>query len=117
MGKEKTVLFAFQGNPLCFVHVLLNALDLHERGLGGQIVIEGEALKLVPEMSKPGHMLAQLYQKVKEAGLIAGACGACSAKLGVVEAVELEGLSLLGDMSGHPSMGAYMEQGYQVITF
>ena len=35
---EKTVLFAFRGDPLCFVHVLLNALDLKERGQEGLIV-------------------------------------------------------------------------------
>ena len=117
MATEKTVLFAFRGNPLCFIHVLLNALDLHERGMGGRIVIEGEAVTLVPEMSKPDHFLSQLYQQVKGAGLIAGACKACSTKLGVIESVEQEGISLLGDMSGHPSMGRYKEQGYQVVTF
>ncbi len=117
MEKKKSVLFAFQGNPMCCIHVLLNALDLHERDMGGQIVIEGEAVTLVPQMSKPDHLLAQLYQQVKGAGLIAGACRACSTKLGVIEAVEQEGISLLGDMSGHPSMGGYMQEGYQVITF
>ena len=114
---EKTVLFAFRGDPVCFVHVLLNALDLHERGAGGLVVIEGEAVKLVPEMGAPGHFLSGLYKKVREQGLIGGVCRACSVKLGVADAVEGEGLSLVGDMSGHPSMGAYMEKGYRVITF
>jgi hypothetical protein len=36
---EKIVLFAFRGDPLCFIHVLLNSLDLHERGREGSIVI------------------------------------------------------------------------------
>ena len=42
MSQEKTVLFAFRGDPLCFVHVLLNGIDMHERGRQGLIVIEGE---------------------------------------------------------------------------
>jgi len=27
----KTVFFAFRGDPMCFVHVLLNSLNLSER--------------------------------------------------------------------------------------
>ena len=28
----KTVLFVFNGDPMCFIHVLLNALDMHAAG-------------------------------------------------------------------------------------
>ncbi|MCB2184155.1 MAG: DsrE family protein [Desulfobulbaceae bacterium] len=115
--KEKTILFAFRGDPMCFVHVLLNAIDLNDRGLAGEIVIEGEAVKLVPEMSKSSHLLNQLYQQAKAKGLITAVCRACSTKLGVIEAVEAENLPLVGDIAGHPSMGKYLEAGYRIITF
>lgn len=114
---EKIVLFAFRGDPLCFIHVLLNALDLHERGLAGSIVIEGEAVKLVPVMSQEGHLLQPLYKQAKEKGLIVAVCKACSAKMKVTEAVEQEGLPLVGHIAGHPSMAKYIEEGYRVITF
>jgi hypothetical protein len=117
MEKEKIVLFAFRKDPMCFIHVLLNAIDLHERGREGQIVLEGEAITLVPEMSAPGHFLATHYHKAKDLGLIAGACRACATKLGVVAAIEKEGLPFLGDMSGHPSMGGFMERGFRIVTF
>lgn len=117
MKEKKTVIFAFRGDPLCFIHVLLNAIDLKERGREGLIVIEGEAVKLVPEMSKPGHFLSKLYQKAKGLGLIDAVCKACSAKLGVTEAVQAEELPLTGDVAGHPSMGGYLDRGYEVITF
>ena len=29
---KKVVLFAFNGDFMCFIHVLVNALDLHEKG-------------------------------------------------------------------------------------
>ncbi len=32
----KTVFFAFRDNPLCFIHVLLNALDMAARGQEGK---------------------------------------------------------------------------------
>jgi len=116
MSQEKTAIFAFQGNPMCFIHVLLNAIDLHEKGMEGAIVIEGEAVKLVPDMSEPGHFLSKHYERAKELGLIREVCLACSKKLGVAEAVKEAGLPLKGDMSGHPSMSKYLADGYRVIT-
>jgi hypothetical protein len=117
METTKKVIFAFRGDPMCFIHVLLNGLDLHERGLGGEIVIEGEAINLIPEMAKPGHFLHALYTKASEQKIIVGACRACAAKLKMTAAVEEQGLVQLDDISGHPSMGSYIERGYEVITF
>jgi hypothetical protein len=114
---NKTVLFAFRGDPMCFVHVLLNALELAENDMEGKIVVEGDAVKLIPEMSKPDHFLHQLYTKVREKNLIVGACKACSTKLGVAEAVKAEGVELIGSMAGHPAVGEYLRQGYTVLTF
>jgi len=115
--ETKTVFFAFRGNPMCFVHVLLNSLDMASKGMEGRIVLEGEAVKLVPEMMKKDHFLHKLYQQVKEQQLIIGACNACSNKLGVVEDIQNEGIELIGEMSGHPAMSNYIEQGYTVLTF
>ncbi len=114
---EKTVLFAFRGDPLCFIHVLLNALDLKDRGREGLIVLEGESVKLVGPMSESGHFLNGLYQKAKAAGLIYGACRACATKLETLGPIEKEGIALVGDMANHPSMGAFIDKGYTVITF
>ncbi|WDP92224.1 MAG: cytoplasmic protein [Desulfobacter sp.] len=114
---SKTVLFAFRGDPLCFIHVLLNSLDMNDRGQEGLIVLEGEAVKLVGEMSRPGHFLNALYEKAKAKGLIYGACKACATKLEALEAIKEEEIPLVGKMANHPSMGEFMEKGYRVITF
>lgn len=113
---KKIMIFAFRGDPLCFIHVLLNALDLHERGMAGAIVMEGEAVTLIPVISREDHFLAPLYRQAKDKGLIIAVCRACSAKLHVTEAVEKEGLPLVADISGHPSMGKFMAEGYRIIT-
>lgn len=110
---NKVVIFAFNGNPMCFVHVLLNALDMDSWGMDTKIVIEGEAVKLIKEMEESGNML---YKKAKEKGLIDCICKACSAKMGVLEYNETVGIPLKGDMSGHPSMTYYMDMGYEIIT-
>ena len=114
---QKTVLFAFRDDPLCFVHVLLNALDLDAKGFTAGIVLEGAATKLVALMTEPGHFLNPLYLKAWERGLIFGACRACSVKLGALAAVEAAGVPLLEDMSGHPGVAGYQQQGFTVLIF
>lgn len=112
---NKYALFAFNGNAMCFVHVLLNAMDLKAKGAEAvAIVIEGEAVKLIQELETSKN---PLYMKAKAQGLIDCICKACSAKMGVLEFNESTGIPVTGDMSGHPSMGDYLEKGYQIITF
>ncbi|MGM0644991.1 MAG: cytoplasmic protein [Thermodesulfobacteriota bacterium] len=112
---SKTALFAFRGEMMCFMHVLLNAWDLHQRGETVQVVLEGEATGLVPELADPKHSLHPLYARVVEAGLLAGACRACSGKMGVLGAIQALQIPLLDEMQGHPAIGTYQEQGYTVI--
>jgi len=114
---KKTVLVAFNGEFMCFVHVLLNALDMRERGYDVKIVVEGAATKVVSEISVDGNPLKGFYQKVNDLKLIDAVCKACSTKMGVLAAVEAEGLPIADDMSGHPSLARYIEAGYEIITF
>lgn len=114
---NKVALFAFNGEMMCFVHVLLSVLDFTEKGYEATVVIEGAATALIPELARPENPMVDLYQKVKAQGLINGVCRACSAKMKVTEAVEQEGLPFADEMKGHPSMARYMNEGYQIITF
>jgi hypothetical protein len=114
---KKFALFVFNGDPMCFIHVLLNALDMKEKGYDGKIVIEGSATKLLPELAKPENPLHKQWEKVKEAGLVDGVCKACSNKLGTLEAAKEQGLTLLDEMSGHPSMTRYRDEGFEIISF
>ncbi len=114
---EKIALFAFNGDPMCFIHVLLNALDFSDKDYEIKLVIEGSATKLIPELDKDNHPLHNLYKKVKEEVLLVGACRACAQKTGALQAAEAQRLRILDDMSGHPSMENFIEQGYKIITF
>ncbi|MBW2590908.1 MAG: DsrE family protein [Deltaproteobacteria bacterium] len=114
---RKFALFVFNGDPMCFIHVLLNALDMKEKGYDGKIVIEGSATKLLPELDRPDNPLHKLWEKVKEAGLVDGVCKACSNKLGTLEAAKEQGLTLLDEMSGHPSIARYRDEGFEIISF
>jgi len=79
--------------------------------------MEGASVKLIPELVNPGNPLNGLWQKNLKAGLVEGVCKACSSKLGTLEAAKEQGLPLLDDMSGHPSMAAYLGKGYEILTF
>jgi hypothetical protein len=114
---RKTALFVFNGDPMCFIHVLLNALDMHAKGEEAQIVVEGAATRLLPDLEQKGHALHALWEKVKSAGLVAGACRACCAKMQTIESAKTQNLALLDDMSGHPGISGYREQGFEIVTF
>lgn len=110
-------LYAFNGELMCFVHVLLNGLDMAEKGMKVIIILEGASVTLVPEMEKEDCPFHKLYLKAKSQGLIEGACKACSVKLKVMDEVEKSGIPLIGEMSGHPAMSGYIAEGYKIITF
>jgi hypothetical protein len=113
---NKTAIFAFRGNPICFVHVLLNAIDMHDRGRAVKIILEGEATKLIIDLRKPEHPLHALYEKVKKLELIDAVCRACAIKMGALEVAEAEGLKIADEMAGHVGMAPYIEKGYAIVT-
>jgi hypothetical protein len=110
-------LVAFNGEMMCFVHVLLNAIDMSDRGFDTRVILEGSATGLVPELIEAQNPFNKLYGQVKDKGLIDAVCKACSTKMGSLEAVEKENLPLVDEMSGHPSIGRYINDGYTIITF
>jgi hypothetical protein len=63
---KKVVFVVFNGDPLCFIHVLLNALDMKDKGYDARIVMEGAATKLIPELALDQNPLHILWEKVKE---------------------------------------------------
>ncbi len=129
-GKEKVALFAFNGDPMCFIHVLINAQDFVKNGFETTVVIEGSAVKLVsmlnegrgleefrsakPDMYK---MIQDNFIQVRDAGLISCVCRACARQTGMSDQVEPAGLRFCGELKGHPSMARFTAEGYRIITF
>lgn len=114
---QKTALFVFNGDPACFIHVLLNGLDMKEKGMQAPIILEGAATALLPSLADAGNPLHKLWQKAKTLGIVDGVCKGCAHKMGTLEAAANQGLTLLDDMSGHPAMSRYIEAGFAVISF
>ena len=110
---DKFAFFAFNGSMMCFQHVLLNALDLDEKAKEAKIIVEGESVKLIEKLEESNN---KHYFEAKKRGLIDCICKACSASLDVLEYNQSTDIPLKGDMSGHPAMNAYIEDGYEIIT-
>ena len=107
---KRIALFVFNGDPMCFIHVLLNAKAWNDHGHEVKIIIEGTATTLVPEVAKEDNPLHKLWETCRKDGLVAGACRACSQKLGVVDGIKSQDLDLLDGIAGHPSMVQYQEE-------
>ena len=114
---KKFALFVYNGDPMCFVHVLLNALDMTEKGYEAKIIIEGSATKLITELEKKGNPLHQLWQKARAKGLVEGVCKSCAHKMETITEAKTLGLNLLEDMLGHPGMARYRDADFEIITF
>ena len=110
---RKIAFFPFKGDKMCFVHVLINAIDLHEKGIETKIIMEGEAVKLIQPLDEEEN---SLYLKAKELGLFDSICKACSAQMGVLEYNEKSGIPIKGNAKGHPAMYDYIDAGYEIIT-
>jgi hypothetical protein len=114
---KKVALFVFRDDPMCFAHVLLNALDMHHRGYEIQVIMEGEATKLLPGLENEKIALYSMWEDVKEKRLVAGVCRACSKQMDTQDSAQRQGLVLLDDMSGHPSFGGFRDQGFEILVF
>ena len=110
---SKILFYAMTGEKLCFLHVLMNAVDLAGKGHEVKVIFEGRSVALAPQLDEEKN---PLFLRAREAGLIAGVCRACAKQFGVDEKAEAIGLPLISDMMGHAGMAAYADDGYQVIS-
>jgi len=110
---KKTAFFAFKGEKMCFMHVLINAIDCHEKGIDAQIIVEGEAVKLIKELEEEKN---KLYLKARELGLFDCICKACSCQMGVLDYNEKTGIPIKSGAYGHPAMQDYLEAGFEIIA-
>jgi hypothetical protein len=114
---KKTAFFVFNDDPMCFAHVLLNALDMDARGYEVQMIMEGEATKLLPGLENEKTATFSMWQQVKEKKLVAGVCRVCSKQMGTQDSATKQNLALLDDMSGHPSFGGFRDNGFEIVVF
>ncbi|MGW8192931.1 MAG: cytoplasmic protein [Desulforhopalus sp.] len=114
---KKIALLAYTGELTCFAHVMLYALDFHKKGYAVKVVIEGAATSLIGDLARPDAPFANLYKQLRDKGLLSCICQACSRKMGSLGEAEKQGLTIVGDMQGHPSIEGLVSDGFQILSF
>lgn len=111
---KKVVYFAFQKEKMCFMNILYNIIDLHEKGHTARLVIEGAATALIEPLIKENNLM---FKKVMDLDLIDSVCKVCAVQMGAFDFVnDHTALKLEDEMFGHPPMEPYIKEGYEVIT-
>lgn len=57
-----------------------------------------------------------LFARPEQKNLIDCVCKACSFNMGIPAYNEESGIRLADEMTGHPAMGTYVEEGYTIIS-
>ena len=114
---KKIALLAYNGELTCFAHVMLYALDFDQKGYAVRVILEGAATSLIGQLADPDAPFGKLYGQLREKNLVSCICRACSQKMGSLEEAEKQGLAIVGDMQGHPSIESLVSEGFQIISF
>lgn len=98
------------------VNALQIARELDEAGDEVTVIFDGAGTQWVPTLSDEEHKYHALF--VKTRSVIAGACDYCANAYGVKEQIErIDGITLLDEFDGHPSVRKLLSNGYDLVTF
>jgi len=98
------------------LHALLYAQELQRAGIPAKVVFDGAGTVWLREFSNPQHKYHALFRQTLDAGLVDAACAYCARAFNVVEAVQALGVPLVDTAGGHPSLSAYVREGWTPIT-
>jgi hypothetical protein len=96
-------------------NALTSAKEFVDAGDQAVLIFDGAGTKWVPELESEEHRYHRIYAELQDH--IAGACSYCAQAFGVKDKIESSAVKLLSDYRGHPSLHAFVSEGYQVLTF
>lgn len=116
--KVAVVVLADTGTHEGFGRVV-NALEAVKECMDAEddvrLIFDGAGVKWPVELSNPDHKYHSLYRAVESK--IAGICDYCAKAFGVRDEAVAQGMTLLGEFEGHPSLRKLLSSGYRIITF
>ena len=99
------------------LHALLYSQELFENGFEVKLIFDGGGTRWVQEMLQPDHKLHALFSSRHQEGVVGGVCDFCiDAFDGDMEVVRNQGLKLVSDYQGHPSVAQLAKDGFQIVT-
>ncbi len=98
------------------VHGFWYAEQLRARNHTAEIIFDGAGTQGLASLLEPGHKYGELVAQALQAGTLRGACPYCARAFQVKEALEQARIAMIDSGTGHPDLGAYVDQGYEVLT-
>ena len=89
-------------------NALMTVQEFKDEGDEVTLIFDGAGVRWAAELAKPDNKLNPSFEQAKDK--VAGA-------FGVREELEAQGMPLLRDHKGHPSIRGLVADGYEVITF
>ncbi len=96
-------------------NALTTVEEFKEHGDDVTLIFDGAGTRWAAELTKPDNRLNPAFEKVRDK--VAGACHFCAGAFGVRDELVANGVPLLRDHKGHPSVRGLVADGYEVITF
>jgi len=97
------------------VNALQTAAEAVAAGDELRLIFDGAGTQWIGTFAGSGHAYHDLYVEVKPH--ITGACQYCANAYGVKQSVLNEGIPLLNEHRGHPSLRGLVVDGFAVLTF
>jgi hypothetical protein len=107
---------ADKGQLARIVHGFWYAEQLKARNYDVEVIFDGAGTQGLASLLEPGHKYGGLVTKALQSGVLKGACPYCARAFQVTEALSQAKIPLIDDHSGHPDLGRYVEEGYEIIT-
>ncbi len=99
------------------LHALLYAKELKDAGYPVALMFDGAGTGWAAKMRDPGSKLHKRYQELMKLGVVEEICDFCAGAFKVKKKLkEMSTETLNADFQGHPSIGKWVSQGYQVIV-
>jgi predicted peroxiredoxin len=94
------------------------AIEFADAGYEVQLFLDGEATKWPQEFAEnPERPYHVEWDRIRERGLLAGACGYCANAFDAAEACENSGIDLLSDADEHaPAVAQLAAEDYAILT-
>jgi len=94
------------------------ALEFADAGYGVKVFLDGQATKWPGAFAEnPDLPFHHDWERIRDLGLLAGACGYCANAFDATAACENSGIELLSDEMSHaPAVARLADEGYELLT-
>ena len=112
----KYLFLATDENKMQLYHLLLNAINFHEKGHEITTILECASPKLLIGIAD-GTVKLPVFDKAMKLGIIDHACKACTAAFSATEAAQKLGVVLKGELNGHSDLLKFADAGFSILSF